>query len=431
VRGFFYAHAHRWAMTLDPVHVDGIADLAAYLARNVDDEEHTDLARTVWEEYLDPLYGPDGDVVLDPLGTRRLRSVDVDDVALADPPFETVHGLDSGTINPTTFKNGIVLDVAQAAMAAVPSDLDLHRHRSIVATTHANDATLKLDEPWRKLDEGHCRWRIIHAPRVSRYAEGVVHALALYLAESTHALEHADAVDDLLVLDGPLYPKELLNWRDRDGELRDLSREAKPKQVVENYVRLVERFVERDVPLCGFVKNPAAKHLVTAVRDRGMEAPWTDDTAFFTRLLERRAAGSRGTEGRDTSELTFTNWFVSRGGSDRTFSTDGDAYGLERNLDDDLYEVAFVVVYDPRTDVLYRVETPVAFARDEEVRRRLTTQMLRGVAAERGPPESVAKADELARISAREKIALRRKLEENLDSDAVRRYDDVRWTPEE
>jgi hypothetical protein len=81
--------------------------------------------------------------------------------------------------------------------------------------------------------------------------------------------------------------------------------------------------------------------------------------------------------------------------------------------------------------VLYRVEAPVAFARDDDVRRRLATQMLAGVAANRGPPDAVAKADELARISAQEKVALRRKLEENLDSDAVRQYDDLRWAPGE
>jgi hypothetical protein len=418
-------------MTLDPVHVDGIARLARNLAGRVDDREHADLARRVWEEFLDPLYGPGGDVVLDPLGERRLRSAAIDDVALADAPFETVHGLDSGTINPTTFKNGLVLDVAQAAMAAVPSDLDLHRRRSIVATAHANDDTVDLDEPWREFDEGYCRWRVLQAPRVSRYAEGVVHALSLYLAESTHALEHAEKVDDLLVLDGPVYPKELLNWRDRDAELADLAAETTPKGVVENYVRLVESFAERDVPVVGFVKNPSAKHVVRTVRSRGMEAPWTDDTAFFTRLLERRDAPGHGNEGRRTRDLTFTNWFVSRGGSDRSFSSDGDGYGVDRELDAELYEVTFFVVYDPRTDVLYRAEAPYAFARDEETRRALTTQILRDVAAQRGPPEAVAKADELARISAHEKAALRRKLEETFESDAVRRYDDVRWGPDE
>jgi hypothetical protein len=418
-------------VTLDPVHVDGIADLASFLARRVDDGDHTDVARQVWENYLDPLYGPSGDVVLEPLSDRRLRAAAIDDVALEDPPFETVHGLDSGTINPTTFKNGLVLDLAQAAMAAVPSDLDLHRRRSIVATTHVNDATLDLDEPWRKLDEGYCRWRVVQAPRVSRFAEGVVHALSLYLAESTHALAHAEAVDDLLVLDGPIYPKELLNWRDRDVELQDLATEAKPRSIVENYVRLVETFVRRGVPLVGFVKNPASKHVVQAVRDRGMQAPWADDAAFFTRLLERRDRPDRGRAGRRTNDLTFTNWFVSRGGSDRTLAADGDAYGVDRELDADAYEVTFTVVYDPRTDVLYRAEAPYAVTRDDGLRATLTTYVLREVAAQRGPPEAVAKADELARISAREKAALRRKFEAKLDSDAVRTYDDLRWGTEE
>ncbi|RLM57650.1 nuclease [Halobellus sp. Atlit-31R] len=423
-------------MTLDPVHVDSIADLAAYLARHVDDADHVDVAARIWEHFLDPLYGPDGRVVVEPIDEKRLRAADAEDVALASPPFETVHGLDSGTINPTTFKNGLVVDLAQAAMAAVPSDLELHRHRSLVAATHVNDETVLLDEPWRKVDEGYGRWRVLQVPRVNRYAEGIVHALALYLAESSHALEHADRVSDLLILDGPLYPVELLNWRERDAELRELTAELKPRSIVENYVRLVESFVERDVPLCGFVKNPASKRVVGTLRegDREIDVPWTDDAAFFTRLLERRDDEStrdgertHGPEGRRTDELTFTNWFVSRGGVDATVAADGDAFGVERKLEPKLYETCFAAVYEPQTDVLYRIETPYAFARQEETREAITRQILGDIAARRGPPEAVAKADELARISAREKSSLRRKFADALDSDEVKRYDDVRW----
>ncbi len=420
-------------MTLDPVHVDSIADLAAYLARNVDDADHGDVAARVWADFLDPLYGPDGRAVLEPVGEKRLHAVGVEDVALAEDPFETTHGLDSGTINPTTFKNGLVVDVAQAAMAATPSNLDLHRRRSIVAATHVNDDTVPLDEPWRSVDEGYCRWRVLQVPRVNRYAEGIVHALALYLAESSHALEHADEVSDLLVLDGPLYPVELLNWRDRDAELRALAEELQPRSIVENYVRLVESFVERDVPLCGFVKNPASKRVVGTLRegDRGIDVPWTDDAALFTRLLERRTEDGdgrqHGPEDRRTDELTFTSWFVSRGGVDATVAADGDAYGVERRLDPELYETCFFAVYEPRTDVLYRVETPYAFARDEDTREAIARQILGGVAARRGPPEAVAKADGLARISAAEKSSLRQRFVETLDADEVRRYDDVRW----
>ncbi len=188
-------------MTLDPVHVDGIANIAAYLAQHVDDTDHTDLAANIWENFLDPLVDTTGRAVCEPISEQRLRVAAIDDIALAETPFETVHGLDAGTINPTTFKNGLVLDLAQAALAAVPSNLDLHRHRSIVATTHLADTVVSLDEPWQSLDAGYCRWRIMQAPRVDRYSEGVVHALALYLAESSHALEHAEAVSELLILE--------------------------------------------------------------------------------------------------------------------------------------------------------------------------------------------------------------------------------------
>ncbi|MGM0590408.1 MAG: DNA double-strand break repair nuclease NurA [Halobacteriota archaeon] len=418
-------------MTLDPVHVDGIASLASAIARGVDDADYDDLARRVWTDWLDPL-STDGRVVVEPLDEQRLQTVKTEDIALSDPPFPTVHGLDSGTINPTTFKNGLVLDVAQAAMGAVPTDLELHRSRSLVATVHTNDATSDHDLDWRTYDEGHGRMRVVHAPRVSRYAEGVVHALSLYLSESAHALEHADAVEDLLVLDGPLYPKELLNWQDRDAELRNLTREAKPRSIVANYVRLVERFVERDVPLVGFVKNPATKLVTRTVREKGMDVPWADDTAFFTRLLERRHddAPTQGRRGRRVDHLTFTNWFVSRGGSDRTFAREGDALGIDRELSPEAYEVTFFVVYDPRDDLLYRVESPYAVTRDPVVRDALTEQLLRDVAGSRGPPEAIQKADELARVSATEKTALRRRLEERLESDSVRNYNDLRWGDE-
>jgi hypothetical protein len=404
-------------MTLDPVHVSDIADVAGVLARRVDDTDHADLARTAFEEWLDPLHA-DGRRVVEPLDSLRRRSVTIDDVALVDPPYPTVHGVDSGTINPTTFKNGLVLDVAHAAMAADPADLDLHRARTLVTTVHAADPTLALDEDWQTGDDGYLRRRLLQAPRVSRYTEGVVHALALYLAESSHALEHADAVTDCLVLDGPLYPKDLLNWRDRDAELDALTTEAKPRAIVANYVRLVERLLDRDAALAGFVKNPSSKLITRTLREKGVDAPWADDTGLFTRLLEPDE-GDR--------QLTFTNWFVSRGGSDRTLAADGDAMGADRRRDAADYEVTFFVVYDPREDLLYRVEAPAGLTRDEAARERLTRAMLRDVATGRGPPPVVSRADSLARIGVDEKAAVRRKFEERLDSRHVRTYDDQRW----
>jgi hypothetical protein len=408
-------------VTLDPVHVDGIARLAGRVSRGVDEDDHQDLAETVWAEFLDPLYDG-GDAVLEPMDEQVRYSAQVDGLALRDPPFPTRHGLDSGTINPTTFKNGLVLDVSQAAMAAVPSDLELHRGRTIVMTVHSNDDTYLLGEDdWTMGDGGYVRERALHAPRVDRYEESVVHALALYLAESEHALEQADIVDDLLILDGPLYPTGMLKWTERDTHLRNLLEEdEQPRDVVANYFELVERFVDHEVPLIGFIKNSGSSAITRAVRDK-TNAPWANDNAFFNRVLSRR-----DDEGDLlTDALTFTNWFHSRVGTDRIVADD--ALGIERTLDPELYEVTFFVVYDPRDDLCYRVEAPYAFTRDEDLRERLRMQVLHEVAAEQGPPLPVAKADELARIDAGANEQLRRRIERELDSERHREYDDKRW----
>ncbi|WP_256296656.1 DNA double-strand break repair nuclease NurA [Haloarchaeobius salinus] len=415
-------------MTLDPVHFDGIAELARRIRYDVDESDHREFAETVWNGFLDPLVH-DGRTVLEPLDGLARHTAPVEDVALTGTAFETVHGLDSGTINPTTFTNGLVLDIAQAAMSSTPSELDLHRARTLVMTVHTNDATVDVDEAdWEEGDEGFIRSQIRHAPHVNRFEEGVVHALALYLAESSHALEHAAEVDDLLVLDGPLYPKGLLKWADRHPELATLlAEEDQPREVVANYVELVETFVDRDVPLVGFVKNPASKVVTQVVRQQGGQAPWVDDAAFFSRVLERREPDDTGEYERDTGRLTCTNWFRSRGGVDRPLSTDGDALGVERRLDDADYEVTFCMVYDPREDVVYRLEAPHAFTKDADLREDLRLFAMQEVAAESGPPRAVSKADELARISRDEKRALRETLEESFDARRARNYDDVRW----
>ncbi|WP_299237507.1 DNA double-strand break repair nuclease NurA [Natronomonas sp.] len=410
-------------MTLDPVHFDGIARLAGRISQRVDASDHESFAETVFEEFLDPLW--DGDRrAIEPLGPRRRRRIDTEAAALQEAPFPTQHGLDSGTINPTTFSNGLVLDVAQAAMAAVPSELGLHRSRTVVATVHSNDATVDCGEDeWTMFDGGYSKGRILQAPRVSRYEEAVVHALSLYLAEITHAETQADLVEDLLILDGPIYPKGLLAWADRHPELADLLVEdERPRDVVSAYIDLVERFAERGVPLVGFVKNGSSK-AITRILRRTERAPWIDDAAFFQRVLDR----GDGDGAAPTDQLTFTNWFVSRCGVDEPLSADGDALGLRRERELSDYEVTFFCVYDPREELLFRVESPAVFTRDPDTREAITMQMLRDVAHERGPPLAVSKADELARIGRDEKAALTRAIEQRFDADRDRSYDDERW----
>ena len=419
-------------MTIDPVHYDGIATLAERIRHDADPEEHREIASTVWAEFLDPLYR-DGEAVLEPIGDLARRAAPIEDLALQDPPFETAHGLDSGTINPTTFKNGLLLDLAQAAMSASPSDLELHRSRTYIMTVHSNDTAVDhTTDGWEPFDEDHGRGRIVQTEALARDEERIVHGLALYLSESHHALDNADSVDDILVLDGPLYPKGLVHWLGRQGSrtIADLASEDDlVAEVLENYINLVEYFLEREVPLVGFVKSPQSRGLIRTLKENGSPSPWATDTAFFAQVLEQRER-SHGEFERVTDELSWTSWFRSRLGADGVFSGPDADLGVERARDPLDYEVAFFVVYDPRTDLVYKVELPGAFAERDAVREAVERYVLREIAGERGPPLPVNKADELARIGANQKAELVRRLELAFDTEEDRNYDNERWDEE-
>ncbi|WP_327053055.1 DNA double-strand break repair nuclease NurA [Halomicrococcus gelatinilyticus] len=413
-------------MTLDPVHFDGIAELADRVDYEGEERDHRDLAETVWTEFMDPLVH-DGTATLEPLDELQRRRVDVEDVALEPDRFPTMHGLDAGSITPAVFKNGLVVDVAHAAMSATPSDLDLHDSRTVVKALHTNDVARDFASEWECYGEASKR-RIVHAPRCDEYEEDVVHALSLYLAESQHALDHADDVDDFLLLDGPIYPKGILRWRDRSPELTALFEDADEiRTILDNYVRLVERFVERDVPLAGFVKNTSAKAVVRALRDKDLNAPWAHDAALFAQLLERREYDGDGGYERLTDDLTLTNWFRSRAGSDAFFGSDAAERYLDRDLDPEQYAVTFCMVYDPRRDLIYKVEAPYAFTSDPDCREKIERQVLKEVAVERGPPTAIAKADALARISREGTRSLLERFERSFDSELDDNYDAVRW----
>lgn len=410
-------------MTLDPVHVDEIAALARLIDRDVDATDHDDFAETVWEEWLDPLT-QDGRTLLEPVDKQYSEREPVDAIGLIESPFPQTHGIDAGTLNPTTFRNGAVIDVAHAAMASEPSSHDLHRHRSIVGTIHLADSTVHIPDTWHDFDAGYSRRKWVPVPQVSRFVEGVVHSLALYYAESQHAHEHLEAVSDLLILDGPIYPKEILRWQDRHEELRKrLLADVLPGEVVQSYIDLIGACLERSLPLIGFVKNPSSNRLTRALRSAGAPAPWFNDAALFRRVLTPDSSVS------DPEKwLCYTNWFISRAGTDGTFAA-GTQQELPLEFPDPEWRfcVTFMVVYDPRDDAIYRIEAPHGVTADDSMRERLTQLILREVAGERGPPRAVQKADSLARIGRGEKESLRRVIEGEWETQIDRTYDDRRW----
>ena len=121
-------------MTLDRVHIEALADAAASLSEELRVTRPSTDPASLFTDALDPLIGPDGVTCLEPIGSPSVHSVALETAAGWPSPVSAVHGVDAGTINPTTFRNGLVVDAAQAAMASDPVDVPLHRRRTLVAT---------------------------------------------------------------------------------------------------------------------------------------------------------------------------------------------------------------------------------------------------------------------------------------------------------
>lgn len=410
-------------MTLDPVHVKEIAALAHLIDGDLDGDEHRDFAATVWESYLDPLWLDDRRVV-EPVADQHRGTVRIDDIALIDPPFAVTHGLDAGTLNPTTYRNGCVVDVAHAAMAREPSDHGLHRRRSIVGAVHVHDPSRSIGSDWHQFDAQYGRRKLLEAPQVDRFVEGVVHTCGLYHAELEHVHWTLDAVEEVLLLDGPIYPNELLRWQDRHPALATLVRtHPLPAELLDRSVSLHEAGLSRDLPIVGFVKNPTSNRLTRAIRSAGHPAPWFNDAALFRHVLDPTDHVDRPAD-----HLGFSNWFISRAGTDATFARDTDT-ALRPTLAPpvDRFEVTFMMIYDPRDGIVYRAEAPLGVVATADVRDRITRLLLRAVAAERGPPRAIQKADRLAGISRGEKASLRRLFESTWSTAIDMTYDDRRW----
>jgi hypothetical protein len=394
-------------MPLDPVHVDGIDSLARRIRDDYEDPDDSDDDLDALWNLLAPLRD-DGRRVFYPVDELRRRSVALDGIALVDDEFPTQHGVDSGTLNPRSFTNGLTFDLAHAAAASFPTDLSLHRRRTIVTAVQSNDHRVMLQNDWAAFDEAATDGRVVQAPRDTENAREAAHVYALYLAESTHLSKTYEEAEDLLYLDGPLYPLGLLRWLDVDPAFgrSDLTGEA-----LSNYFGTYERSLEEDTPVVGFVKNPSCSRVVRRLRDADAPpVPWSNDPGFFRHFLSS-----------ETGDLTFTNWFVSRLYSDELF----DVAPPFDAPDEDLLP-AVMYVHDPRHGTVHRAEAPLGVVRDDETREALTRQTLKEVAVGR-VPRAVSKADSLARVPNDQREALVRRFEDAFDSTEETNYDRDRW----
>ena len=418
-------------------------------------------AQRVWQ-LLGHLEGSDG-VIMEPINsTSSKQSVDslyiknfsIKDAPSTKPPFPTQHGIDSGILDPITLLDGQVLSLSRAVMAVEPttnSNKHLHSINTIAICHHTPHSLSPKEHNFT--DDFNNRW--ISAPISSiptsvdisisnlQNEANAVYESSLYLSESTHALNWFDSVKHILILDGPIFPVGLLIWS--NSNLRSLLENEGPSQMaLTNYIELIHQSITKlsqentsQIPLIGFVKNPAEKTIKYSINgtesgpvDMGsIEFPWPTDALFFKQLLSSNNSSNNKSEP-EKNTLSYTNWFISKNSLNRKFIgriKDQDLTPSLKKENLDLYNLTFFMIYDPRLDIVYRVETPYAFSISPTLREKIETFVLREIAIHNGPPRSIIKADHLARLSKTDRLLLRRLLANSFGSRIDVNYNSYRW----
>src|SRR5665647_2846594 len=151
------------------------------------------------------------------------------------------------------------------------------------------------------------------------------------LVESEHILFTKDMVerDSFFIMDGPIYPKQLMYWMVLDDEEVKIRQNDNARKILQNYIDIMDHFLEKRRPLIGFVKNPTDVQIMDSVRKKKelFDLPWMLDAQFFRNLLSPEKFDSNSGQGyggknsknngkngkhngsRNTY-ITYTNWFL-------------------------------------------------------------------------------------------------------------------------
>lgn len=410
-------------MVLEAVHLEAMTALLGQVDRPGRERDRRQLAERLWTEVL---VDPPETFPIAPIGEARRESAPIEELALADATFDRVAAVDGGALNPVTFQNGLVVDIGHAATATTPTAVDMHRRRTIVAAVHGPPAEVRSSDGWATFDDGYGRSRLVAAPTLEYEEETAVHGLSLEAAETAHAYDYAIDAGDLLLMDGSVMPASLLHWIDRGGSLEQtLYAEEAPRWVLQTAIDLMDGCHAQEVPIVGIIKNWTARGIVRSLAATDIDVgtiPWPTDASLFQQLL--------AVVSDDRSDLRWSSWFALEGGAGTGLGYAIEEFGLDADRPATAYDLAIMVVLDPREHLVFRIEAPRSLVEETTARERITRHVLSGIAREAGPPPAIRKADELARISRGERAQLKRALERALSTTEVPRYDELRWGEE-
>lgn len=354
-----------------------------------------------------------------------------------DPWGEPTYAIDSSTTRPLEYTNGLITDTAYAKLGVGGTNVDRTFERSGTIKTVAyydDDEASLYNETFGDTDAGADADTTAASPTTgeivpfksgatrTRNLSKAVSAVAQYLAEGEHARRHLDAIDGVLFLDGSLYPLGVLYWilLDHAGETSPATSWDRPREIVENYIEVIDRQYKRGLPVVGIVKTSTTSQMVEALEDKiarnditdddGLrpDVPWVRDHQFIAEVLRQDSL----------DQFTYTSWFVSTGLG--TTSLDGElldpfADTIEHGNPGD-YRRAFFFVRLPRSEFILRVEAPLLFVIEEDTRREIRYKALKEIAQRRDVPYAVTRADRIAQITTENRESMRRLLESSQPS---------------
>jgi hypothetical protein len=401
--------------------------------------DQTDQSRRVFE-----MLGEDGGLVeaIDPPAFQRTRISELG-TWTEDPWGSTTYGVDASTTRPIEFTNGLVFDVAHAKTAATGSaDRAIERTARVVACAYHDDGESTLRSQTLQ-DEGAVRSELVCFPPDAEETRNIaksVASVAQRLSESQQAADTLDAMDDgPLFLDGAVLPLGILYWLllDHEDNRSPAATWDVPYEIVSNYVEVIDRLHDRDLPVIGIVKSGSMSQVLTALREkirihdlkdpngRTPGVPWMHDHQLMTEVLQHG----------DTDYLAYTSWFESHGQEvrDTPHHLLTPVEQLLGHGPPEAYRRAFFYVRLPRTGDLLRVEAPYLMVDDEARRRQIQLKALKEIARRRGVPQAISRADRIARITRGNRDAIRamiRRATPSFDHNRDGRWRHLELTPE-
>ncbi len=401
-------------------------------------------ASSIWE-LLNPLKNEKEETILQPIDSKLyIKTFPIRDAPSIEPPFPTQNAVDSGTLY-VPFTNGMSLAYSRAVMATEPTDKKLHSSDTVTMCYHTSDLLAPdlcsdlfniPDSP----DNTMIMTKLSNPPHENEILESVLHATALYLSEGSHALKWANSVKDILILDGPIFPVALLGWHHFNTALENfLFANGPSRRALKAYIDLIDSFVkpiiadEPSPPLIGFVKRPRSttiKSTFNRLPSKMNSFIWPHDSSFFKQILSSHVSPQvRKRATTNNSDLVYTNWFISKSGIASLFGNfliDHEFSGVARP-DHSAYDLTFFMIYDPRIDVVFRVESPYAFSRNPSMREKIENFIFKEMAIHKGTLSTINKADHLSRMSNPEKESIGKLLAAHFHTRIDVNYNCIRW----